>query len=71
LSSEGCTTIFYYNGWNIPKSRTMIVCGKKSGTLYKTTRACQLIVSATNENVDIWHKVPGHMRFFKGKYYAI
>jgi hypothetical protein len=49
----------------------MIVCGKKSGTLYKTTRACQLIVSATNENVDIWHKVPGHMRFFKGKYYAI
>jgi len=38
-----------------------IACGKKSGTLYKTTEACHLIAFTRNENSNLWHQRLGHM----------
>ncbi|WVY89208.1 hypothetical protein V8G54_034722 [Vigna mungo] len=38
-----------------------IARGRKSGTLYKTKRACHLIAVAMNENPNLWHRRLGHM----------
>jgi len=38
-----------------------IARGKKSVTLYKTTKACHLIVVVTKEKSNLWHQRLGHM----------
>lgn len=61
LASDGYTTVFHDDNWKISKGAMMIVRGRKSGTLYKTTRVCHLIAVATNESPNLWHQRLGHM----------
>jgi len=61
LADEGYTTIFHRDHWKISKGAMTIAHRKKSGTLYKTTEACHLIVVATNNNCNLWHQRLGHM----------
>jgi len=61
LASEGYTTVFHDDDWKISKGAMTIARGRKSGTLYKTAGAWHLIVVATNENSNLWHKRLGHM----------
>ena len=51
LASEGYTTIFHGDDWKISKGAMTVAGGKKSGTLYMTSRACCSITVATgNQN---------------------
>ena len=61
LASDGYTTVFHGDNWKISKGAMTIARGKKSGTLYKTARACHLIAVAANENPNLWHQRLGHM----------
>jgi len=62
LDNSGHSILFFLGMWKVSKRAMVLACGKKTDTLYMTTRFADIIVSIEAENqAQLWHCRLGHM----------
>jgi len=62
LDDSGHSILFSTGMWKVSKGAMVLARGKKTGTLYMTTRFADIIASTKAENqAHLWHYRLGHM----------